>query len=343
MKFLGYCKDKWISFFIFAVVFAAGFGLLLLIGTPLAAACVVEGAYTAGFFLILLQDFLARKGFYEQVMEGAENLEEICYLSEFLTEPYFQEGRILYEILRRDEKYMNDRIAGQQQELQEYKAYVETWVHEIKTPVAVSRMIMENNRSDVTRSLSQEMDKVEGYIDQMLYYSKSSSLQEDYIIREVSLKEMVMSAVKAHSKAMITAKVPPVFENLDHMVLTDPKWMGFILGQIITNGVKYHSKGQKPELRFTAVREGSFILLSVSDNGIGMPAEDVVKVFRKGFTGSNGRKFARSTGMGLYLCDTLCRKLGTEISLTSKQGEGTKVTLRLAAAEKVKEPNITEL
>lgn len=265
------------------------------------------------------------------MMEGAENLEEICYLSEFLTEPYFQEGRILYEILRRDVKYMNDRIAGQQQE---YKAYVETWVHEIKTPVAVSRMIMENNRSDVTRSLSQEMDKVEGYIEQMLYYSKGSSLQEDYMIREVSLKEMVISAVKAHSKAMITEKVTPGFENLDHMVLTDPKWWEFILGQIISNGVKYHSKGQKPEIRFSAVREGSFILLSVSDNGIGMPAEDVVKVFRKGFTGSNGRKFARSTGMGLYLCDTLCRKLGTKISLTSKQGEGTKVTLRLAAGRK---------
>ena len=138
--------------------FRASFAYRHAVGCSL---CCGGGLY-GRLFLILLQDFLARKGFYEQVMEGAENLEEICYLSEFLTEPYFQEGRILYEILRRDEKYMNDRIAGQQQELQEYKAYVETWVHEIKTPVAVSRMIMENNRSDVTRSLSQEMDKVEG-------------------------------------------------------------------------------------------------------------------------------------------------------------------------------------
>lgn len=332
MKFLLYCKDKWISFFIAAMVLLAGWGILLLIGTPFAVTCVVEGLFAGGFFLILIQDFLSRKEFYDILLEAAEDLEETCYLSELIQEPFFQEGRILYRILQQDEKYMNDRIAAQERELQEYKKYVEMWVHEIKTPIAVSRLIIENNRNDVTRGLSMEMDKMERFVEQMLYYSKSSSLQDDYRICPVSLKELVMGAVKEHAAAMIAEKVTPRFKNLEYTVLTDKKWMRFVLGQIISNGVKYHSEERKPELVFSAVMEGKEITLSIQDNGIGIPAGDTDRVFRRGFTGSNGREYAKSTGMGLYLCDILCRKLGTGLSLTSEEGKGTILILQFTAA-----------
>lgn len=332
MKFSRYCRDRWISVLIFLFVFMAGGGLLWLINTPFAVACVVEGFYAAGFLLILVQDYLSRKEFYDKLIEASDQLEEISYLSEFLTKPSFQEGEMLYQILRRDEKYMNDQIAAYQRELQEYKGYVEMWAHEIKTPIAVSRLIMENNRNDITRILSEEMDKLEGFVEQMMFYSKSSSLQDDYKIRAVSLKNLVMKAVKRHARFMIAEHVTPEFGNLDYTVLTDPKWMDFVLGQIISNGGKYRSRERKPKIMFSAVQEGTTVTLSISDNGIGIPAEDMGRVFRKGFTGENGRKYVKSTGMGLYLCDILCRKLGTGLSVSSVEGEGTVFSLKLALA-----------
>lgn len=304
---------------------------------------LVEGIYAAGFFLILLQDYLARKEFYDRLLEAADDLEEISYLSEFLKEPYFQEGQMLYRILKKDEKYMNDRIAAHQRELQEYKDYVEIWVHEIKTPIAVSRLIMENNQDGVTKSLSEEMDKLEGFVEQMLYYSKGSSLQDDYRIRPVMLKDLVMGAVKSQAKLMIAQKVTPRFEHLDTAVLTDTKWMYFILVQIILNGVKYHAKDRKPELVFSAKQHGTRITLSIADNGIGIPQEDVGRIFRKGFTGENGRKYGKSTGMGLYICDTLCRKLGTPLSVSSKEGAGTVFSVCLAAASEEDTANISKV
>ena len=341
MRFSEYCSDKWVSIFIFAVVLTAGGSLLLLIDTPIAVACVVEAFYAAGFFIIFIQDYFKRKGFYDELGDAAGNLDEICYLTELLEEPGFQEGRILYDILRRDEKYLNDTIAGQQRELQEYKDYVELWVHEVKTPIAVSRLIVENNRNEVTKSLEQEMDKLESFVDQMLYYSKSSSLQDDYHIRPVSLKGLVTDAVREQAKFMISNKVTPRIGVSDEMVLTDPKWMKFVLRQIISNSVKYHSKERKPELVFSTVKDGNILRLSIADNGIGMPPEDTERALRKGFTGANGRKYPKSTGMGLYLCDMLCKKLGTELTLQSEEGEGTVVTLSLIAA--VDKDNISKM
>lgn len=332
MKFTRYCKDKWVSSFIYLTVLLAGGFLLLLIGMPPAAACVVEGFYAAGFFLIFIQDYLARREFYSSLSELSQDLDEISYLSEFLDEPSFLEGQMLYEILQKEEKYMNDRIALHQRELQEYREYVEIWVHEIKTPIAVSRLLMEKHRDGRNRSLSEELDKMEHFVEQMLYYSKSSSLSEDYMIRRAILKSMVIGAVKAYAKSMVAEKVTPRFESLDFTVLTDPKWMSFVLGQIISNSVKYHSEEQKAELVFSAVCEEKTVILSIADNGIGIPPVDVDRVFRKGFTGENGRKYPKSTGMGLYLCEKLCRKLGTSLSVSSCVGKGTVFSLRMPLA-----------
>lgn len=333
MKFIRYCRDRWISVIICALVLTAGGWLLWLIAIPFAVACIIEVFYAAGFFLILIQDYLSRKEFYDRLLEASKDLDEISYLTEFLKEPSFLEGQMIYEILRRDEKYIHDQIATCQGEVKEYKEYVETWVHEVKTPIAVSKLIIENNRNDITRSLAEEMDKVEGFVEQMLYYSKSSSLHEDYTIREVSMKSLVMKAVKNQAKSMIAEKVTPKFGNLEYMVFTDSKWMEFVMGQIISNGVKYCSRERKPEIVFSAVQKRKTVTLTIADNGIGIPLEDQGRVFRKGYTGENGRKYPRSTGIGLYLCDILCQKLGTKIAVTSDE-KGTAVILELALAPK---------
>lgn len=332
MSFVQYCKDKWISIFIFVMLLMIGGGLLWLIEVPPAVAFIIEGVYMAGFFVILLQDYFHRKSFYGNILETVKDLDEICYLSELLSEPDFQEGRILYDILHREENYMNNKIAQYQQELKEYQDYVETWVHEIKTPIAVSRMVTQNHRGELTASLMEEMDKIEGLVGQMLYYSKSGSLHEDYMLREVMLRELVVKAVKDQSKAMVANHIMPKFEQLDVKVLTDSKWMDFILGQVLSNAIKYRTQHGKSEIRFWTEQSGKNLTLHISDNGIGIPKEDVERVFAKGFTGENGRKYSKSTGMGLYLCKVLCQKMGSEISISSKEGEGTDISISLVLA-----------
>lgn len=332
MSFMRYFADRWISILAMGLTLMAGSGLLLFIDVPFAVVCIVEGVCAAGFFLVFILNYVSVKGFYDSLLEAAQDPEGLFCLSGFLAEPDFQEGQIIYQILRQSEKNMNDRIAGQQKELKEYQEYVAIWTHEIKTPIAVSRLIMENHRNDITRSLSEEMDRLEGFVEQMLYYSKSSSLQDDYRIRPVLLRSLVTEAVRKQAKAMVAGKVTPRFENLDYIVLTDSKWMDFVLGQLISNGVKYRSRERKAELVFSAALIGREVVLSVQDNGIGIPPEDVGRIFRRGFTGSNGRNDSKSTGMGLYLCDTLCRKLGIGLSAVSAEGEGTAMMLKLPSA-----------
>lgn len=332
MSFLRYLRDRWGAILVLAATLLTGGGLLYFIGMPAGAVLIVEGIYAAGLSLVLTLPYVTRKEFYDSLLAAAEDPEGLFCLSGFLSEPSFQEGQMVYHILRQSEKYMNDKIAGRQRELKEYQEYVEIWVHEIKTPIAVSRLIMENHRDDVTRSLSAEMDQLEGFVEQMLYYSKISSFQDDYRIRPILLRELVLGAVKKQAKAMVEGRVTPRFGNLDYTVLTDSKWMDFVLGQLILNAVKYRSGKRKAEVVFSASLSGRSVVFSVEDNGIGIPAEDVGRVLRRGFTGVNGRNYAKSTGMGLYLCDTLCRKLGVELSVASTEGVGTTVTLKLPSA-----------
>ena len=327
MSFGRYCKDKWISIIIMLFILVSCGFLLVMLGVIAPLVCVGEMIYAMGYIIILIQDYLARREFYGKVLEATDNLRDTAYLSQYLEEPYFLEGQFLCRILKQDEKYLNDQIAAYEREVTEYKEYVELWAHEIKTPVAVSRLIMENHRDDTTKSLSEEMDKLENYVEQMIYYSKGNSVHNDYRIRPVMLKTLVMDAVKKNAKIIIANQAVPKFENLDIEVLTDAKWMEYILSQIILNAVKYHAMDRKPEIVFRAARRGNEVLFAIEDNGIGIPAEDLSRVVYKGFTGENGRNYSKSTGMGLYICDTLCRKLGTELVVESEQGKGTTISL----------------
>ena len=162
-------------------------------------------------------------------------------------------------------------------------------------------------------------------MEQALYYSRSNSVEKDFIIKEVTLQSMVSASLRRYSRLFIANGVTVELENLEQTVFTDPKWMDFILGQILTNAVKYRSSS--PRICIRAVSNPNSAILQIQDNGIGMPVQDVSRVFDKGFTGENGRKFGKSTGIGLYLCKKLCMKLGLSISLRSLPGQGTTVEI----------------
>lgn len=182
------------------------------------------------------------------------------------------------------------------------------------------------------QSVEEELVHIEDYVEQALFYARSNTVEKDYIVKRILVKDIVSSVIKRNAKRLIEGKVSIVMNDLDAVVFTDPKWVEFILHQIVSNAVKYRSK-KSPSLSFSVLEGENELHLRISDNGIGIPAQDISKVFDKGFTGANGRRYAKSTGLGLYLCRKLCRKLGLKIRLSSQVGTGTTVEVIFPKSE----------
>lgn len=189
-------------------------------------------------------------------------------------------------------------------------------------------MIIENNKNDTTKSINEELDKVENYIEQALFYARSNTVEKDYYIKRVSLKEIVNESIIKNKNLLIHDKVSINLHDLELEVNTDNKWIVFIINQIIQNSIKYRKKDVIPELEIYAKQGKEKVILYIKDNGIGIKKGEITRVFEKGFTGTNGRLIGKkSTGIGLYLCKNLCNKLGIQIELNSILDGGTKVQL----------------
>lgn len=218
---------------------------------------------------------------------------------------------------------INTNIDGE-----DYKDYIELWIHEIKLPIAASKMIIENNKNKTTKSIEEELDKVENYIEQALFYARSNTVEKDYYIKKVTLKEVVNESIKKNKNILIQEKVAINIHDTDLEVMTDSKWIVFIINQIIQNSVKYRSPDRTMQIEISAKQGIENVILSIKDNGIGIKQGEIERVFEKGFTGTNGRLSSKkSTGIGLYLCKKLCDKLGIAIELNSVQGQGTETRL----------------
>ncbi|MDO4556357.1 MAG: sensor histidine kinase [Lachnospiraceae bacterium] len=333
MSLKKYLADKRVIFVTAVLICVVCGGFLLVQDTPLAVVFFVTILYMAGLFFLAGYDYGRKYRFYNYLIETVKQTEEKTYLSELIEEPSFYEGQILYHILKESSKYQNDRIAEGKRELQEYQEYIQLWAHEIKTPVAAAGLVAKNHPGSSVSSIMEEVDKIEHYVEQILYYTKSSHLWEDYQIKPISLKSVAMEAVKKNARFLIARQMTPVFENLDQQILADEKWFSFVIGQVLENAVKYCAKDRPPSLILSAQKVDHEIIFCVEDNGIGIPDKDIKRIFRKGFTGENGRAYKKSTGMGLYLCKTLCEKMEIKVEAHSKCGEGTRILFYIPAAE----------
>lgn len=301
-------------------------------GLDLASALFVCGVLVLAAAVALMLDWLHRRAFYRQLADALDALDESYLATELVDRPRFAEGELFYDALDRESKAMRDRIAAARRHSREYREYVETWVHEIKTPIAAAHLIAKNNPSSAMDSVDAEVDAIEGYVEQALYYSRTTSLDRDFQVREVVLDEVVRDALRHKARSLIAARVVPELEGLDFTVHADPKWLSFAIGQVLANAAKYRRPGEgEGHLRVSAVRQETGLdawetRLTIADDGIGIPEADVGRVFDKGFTGENGRRYARSTGMGLYLVRNLCEKMGLAVWAESREGTGTAIT-----------------
>lgn len=280
----------------------------------------------AGILIYHIFDYLRKKQYYNEIKENMESLDKKYLISEVIEEGTFTESKLIYEVICKSNKAMNDEIGEFKRGINDYREYIELWVHEIKTPIATCKLLIENNESALTESIGEEVCKLENYIDQALFYTRSNTLEKDYIIKEMILSSCVNKVLNNNADSLIKKKVKISLGDLEKMVYSDSKWIEFILGQIISNSIKYMNKEHK-ELKIYCNENSKYVILNIEDNGAGISEKDISRVFDKGFTGENGRKFGKSTGIGLYLCKKLCKKLGLDITLISEEGKFTRVSI----------------
>lgn len=272
----------------------------------------------------LLFFYFSRKKYLNKLLDMTEELEERYLLPEIMQEPEKADEQVFYQIMKMSEKSMLERIGEVQRERKEYKEYIEQWIHEVKTPITAIKLICENNRCSFTRDLMVELENINRFTEQALYYARSEHTENDYSVREIRLSNVVHGAIADNKYLLRQNNVTVTVDNVEYSIYSDDKWLRFILDQLISNAVKYRI--DQPVLHFSAVKENDRVILSVGDNGIGIPQSDLPRIFEKGFTGQNGRTIHSSTGIGLYLCKRLCDKLGIGISASS-EGKGTTISL----------------
>lgn len=291
-------------------------------GATIVSILILEGL---AVLLPVSVEYARKRSYYGRLLRSVDMLDRKSLLFEVLDEPDFLEGQILYRVLKECNKSMNDEIATYRHQEEEYREYIEAWMHEVKTPLAAAKLTLENDTGSVPVSVSNDLRRIEDYLEQALFYARSGSVEKDYLIRPVSLRELVNASVRRNAKDMIASKIGLTLENLDFIVLTDVKWTDFILNQIFVNAIKYRSAS--PSIRLYAKQEKNGVSLLIEDNGIGIRQADLPRVFDRGFTGETGRKFSKATGLGLYLSKRLCDKIGLGISVFSIEGKGTTVRL----------------
>jgi signal transduction histidine kinase len=279
------------------------------------------------FIIYLISRYIYYRSYYKSLSDIVENQRD--EIINRLPKPKSYEQILFQEVLLSLNNEQNSKIQSLFHQKKDYEEFITSWVHQVKTPIAVSRLLIENNlntpNKETLYSLEEELDKVENYIEQALYHSKIDDFSKDYLINEVGLDRLVKEAVKKQAKAFINKKINIEIDKTDLMVITDKKWLSFIIDQVLSNSLKYTS--DRGKIKIYGSIEDKAQKLIIEDNGIGIKIEDLDRVFEKGFTGYNGRENYKSTGIGLYLSKKLARKLGHDIDIESKHGEYTKVTI----------------
>ena len=297
---------------------------LLASGSNIESILFIAIIWLAVFISCLMVSYVMRKKHLEKLLHMTEQLEERYLIPEIMEKPQRADEQVFYKIMKLAEKSMLEKIGEVRRERKEYKEYIEQWIHEVKTPITAMKLLCENNRSDFTRDMLVELENINRFTEQALYYARSEHTEKDYSIREIRLGDIVHGAIADNKYLLRQNHVSITVDDMENDIYADDKWVRFILNQIISNAVKYRT--EQLTLHFFTTKKDDRILLFIEDNGIGIPQSDLPRIFEKGFTGQNGRTIQNSTGIGLYLCQRLCDKLGIGLAANSV-GKGTTIVL----------------
>ncbi|MGN0474864.1 MAG: sensor histidine kinase [Acutalibacteraceae bacterium] len=303
---------------LYAVVFIV---VLYLDGAPPHAILYAAVICGAAEFAVQLANFLKFRRTHIELISQEKRIiiscDELPAPQGLIARDYDKLVRILYNERR-------ELISGYDREKSDMTDYYTTWAHQIKTPIAAMNLILQGEDSPLSREIGAELFRIEQYVEMVLAYLRTGSQSTDYIIKKYSLESIVKQAVRKYAPLFIRKKISLNLEPINATVITDEKWLCFVIEQIISNAIKYTSSGS---ISIHAEGNGSCTALIVSDTGIGIAAEDLPRVFDNGFTGCNGRRDKKATGIGLYLSKKILDRLGHKISIQSAAGVGTAVRI----------------
>ena len=327
MKLIKYLLDK-IPQIIISIM---GFSITIFMLNAFKVESTLKIAITIIFFIVCIFnigiDYFRKYKFYQSLSNTLDVLDKKYLILEMINKPNFYEGEIFYQTLYDINKSMIENVKEYNLSIIDFKEYVEMWIHEVKIPISSLTLLIHNNQEKIDKRYVEQIRKLDNYIDQILYYVRSENAEKDYIIKEKSVQEIIKNVALKNKDDLLASKVKLDVNVNNIKVLTDAKWLEFILNQIINNSIKYKRNNVESYIKIIAKEDKEKTYLSIYDNGIGIPKKDIPRVFEKSFTGENGRITAKSTGMGLYIVKKLCDKLGHKINIESKKKEYTKITI----------------
>lgn len=327
MKLSKYLKTNFSIILLFIIIIAIINLMLISFKSDKQAIIGINAITIIGFILYIVYDFSRRKKFYDKFLNDLDLLDKKYLITEMINKPNFYDGEILYDALYEIDKSMAEKIKEYSLNIQDFKEYIEMWIHEVKLPLASINLMIHNHKELSDKKIIEQLKRIDDDVEQVLYYVRSENAEKDYLIKETELNKVIGNVAMKNKDILLENKIDFIVDVGDKKVLTDSKWLEFIVNQIVSNSIKYIRSDVEHFIKITAEENNKNTILKIYDNGIGIEKSDISKVFNKTFTGNNGRKIETSTGMGLYITKQLCKKLGHKITIESKENEFTEISL----------------
>ena len=317
--FWKYLRTKWSVLAAFAAFLLIFFTVFALGRLPLTAYLYAAGLCVLLGALWLLYDFFRTKRAYEQI-------DMIRSMSALLPQQLPQAATVPEDAYRNLLTLLQQEAAQKQTEsiaqLRDMTDYYTAWAHQIKTPIASMKLALSSEDSALSRVLSSDLLRIEQYVQMVLTYLRLDADTTDYVFRQQKLDDILRPVLRKYAPEFIGRKLSLDYAPTDETVLTDEKWLSFVIEQLLSNALKYTQTGS---IRIYTEADD----LCIADTGIGIAPEDLPRIFDKGYTGQNGRRDKTASGIGLYLCRRICKNLGIGITAQSEVGKGTTIRLTL--------------
>ena len=313
MKLWGYLKGKRMEIALIVLITGIFFVAILLYQLPLQAAVypsllswsVLLIAETAGYFRSLRRQEEIETSLHSvrPLPAAVTPVEETCF-----------------SIIEKLRQQVQDTVSAVETERRDMESYYTLWIHQIKTPIAAMHLLLDDKDTPEALRLKRELFSIEQYVEMVLAYLRTGAETTDFVFRRCDLDAMLRQSIRKFSLEFISRRIALDYVPVEKCLITDEKWFCFVVDQILSNALKYTPSGS-----VTVRLEGN--TLRITDTGIGIEAEDLPRIFEKGYTGFNGRMDKKASGLGLYLAKRVCGRLNIEIRAESRRNEGSTLSL----------------
>lgn len=282
-------------------------------------AVILSGCILTGY---LFYRYLIHRTFYKRLEKPLEPMEE--FLHEGSEAPL---AKSLQELLQNQHRKYRTDLHNYQQKLKDHIQFINQWVHQMKTPLSVIHLMIQDEDEPRFAAIADELDRMKKGLEMVLYTARLDEFEHDFYVETLPLEQVVRTVTSSQKRLFIRKRVFPAFEIDEELTITsDEKWLTFALTQIMTNAVRY-TNAENKKIYIRGFKRGINVVLEVQDEGVGIARSDLPRVFDPYFTGENGRNFQESTGMGLYLVKQICDKLGHRVEIDSIVNQGTTVRI----------------